>query len=167
MNALLPPDIRVLQVRRVPPDFHARRSVKVKEYRYLIWNDEVMPPFLRHFRLHIRHRLDLSAMRQAAALLSGTFDFASFTANPNREIGSTVRRVDVIEVKRRGCEIVMIARGEGFLYKMVRSLAGFLIRVGEERIPAEDTRRILQERRRTAHVETAPALGLFLWNVRY
>jgi len=141
--------------------------VKEKEYRYLIWNDEIMPPFLRKYRLHVRHNLDLSAMRQAATILSGTLDFASFTANPNREVGSTVRRVDSIEVKRRGGEITVIARGEGFLYKMVRSLVGFLLRIGEGKIPVEETHKILRARRRTAHVETAPPQGLFLWNVRY
>jgi tRNA pseudouridine38-40 synthase len=167
MNALLPPDIRVIQVRHVSQNFHARRSVKVKEYRYFIWNEEILSPFLRQYRLHVRHHLDLDAMRHAAKALSGTQDFASFTANPNRLVESTIRRVDAIDVRRRGAEVIVVARGEGFLYKMVRSLVGFLVRVGEGKIPREDAQRILLARRRTAHVETAPPQGLFLWNVRY
>jgi tRNA pseudouridine38-40 synthase len=167
LNALLPPDVRVLRVRRVPASFHARRSVREKEYRYFIWNDDVLPPFLRRYRTHITRRLDVGAMKEAAELLAGRHDFASFTANPNRPVESTIRRVTRVSVVRRGHEVIIAAVGEGFLYRMVRSLAGFLIRVGEGRMTPSDGPRILAARERTAHVETAPPQGLFLWNVRY
>ena len=167
MNALMPPDIRLLKARVVSPDFHARRSVSEKEYRYFIWNAEVMPPFLRRYRLHVTRPLDVGAMREAAALLVGRHDFASFTANPNREVASTVRAVTRLCVTKRGPQIAIVAAGEGFLYKMVRSLAGFLLKVGEGNMSASDALRILGEKTRTAHVETAPPQGLFLWNVRY
>jgi len=167
LNGLLPPDIRVLRVRRVAATFHARRSVREKEYRYFIWNEDMVPPCLRRYRTQVARPLDVPAMRKAAARLVGKHDFASFTANPNRVVESTVRRVSRVSVIRRGREIVIVATGEGFLYRMVRSLAGFLIRVGEGRMTPEDGERILAARARTAHVETAPAQGLFLWNVRY
>ena len=68
---------------------------------------------------------------------------------------------------KRGHDVVIVAAGEGFLYKMVRSLAGLLIRVGEGAVPPAEARRILYDRRRTARVPTAPPQGLFLWKVRY
>lgn len=167
LNALLPPEIRVLRAGKVPGDFHARRAATGKEYHYLIWNDEIMPPFLRRYRTHIRTPLDVRAMRAAAAALVGRHDFAAFTANPNREVASTVRLLSRLAVRRRGKEITIVAQGEGFLYKMVRSLAGLLIRVGSSAVPPTAVKAILQSRERTARVPTAPPEGLFLWRVKY
>jgi len=167
MNAVLPPDIRVLDARPVADWFHARRSVLSKEYRYFIWNDEVVPPFIRAYRTHVRGRLDAEAMAKAASSLAGRHDFAAFTANPNRFVESTVRNLTCLSVKRKGVEIVILARADGFLYKMVRSLAGFLIRVGEGAVHPEAAGRVLLSRVRTAGVPTAPPQGLFLWNVKY
>ncbi|MGI6087682.1 MAG: tRNA pseudouridine(38-40) synthase TruA [Kiritimatiellia bacterium] len=167
LNGLLPPDIRVMNAMRCSPRFHARRSATSKEYRYFIWNDAVMPPVLRHYRTHVRQPLDTTAMQAAATRLEGRHDFAAFTANPNRLVESTVRDLYRLQVRRRGAEIVIIARADGFLYKMVRSLAGFLIRVGTGAVPEQTTDAILQSRKRTAHVPTAPPQGLFLWRVYY
>lgn len=167
INAILPADIRLINVIRVAGDFHARRSAVSKEYRYFIWNDEVLPPFIRLYRTHIRIPLDVPAMLAAAAALAGRHDFASFTANPNREVKSTTRHLTMIDVRRRGKEIIIIARSEGFLYKMVRSLAGLLIRIGTGAVPASEAGRILRSRERTARVPTAPPQGLFLWRVWY
>lgn len=167
LNALLPPDIRLLSVSRVASDFHARRGAAGKEYRYMIWNGEVLPPFLRRYRTHIRQPLDVRAMRAAARLLVGRHDFAAFTANPNREVESTVRHLTKLAVRRHGREITIAARGEGFLYKMVRSLAGLLIRVGLGAVPPAAAGAILRSRERTARVPTAPPEGLILWRVKY
>lgn len=167
LNALLPPDIRVLSVRHASPDFHARKSAVAKEYRYFIWNAEVVPPFLTRYRTQVRNPLDAAAMQRAAALLAGRRDFASFTANPNRFVESTTRRLTALQVRKSGSELVIVARGEGFLYKMVRSLAGWLIRVGEGRVAVERTSEVLDSREHTARVPTAPPEGLFLWNVEY
>ena len=106
-------------------------------------------------------------MREAATLLVGRHDFASFTANPNRVVESTVRSLFALDVRKHGREIVIIARGEGFLYKMVRSLAGWLIRVGNGDVEPHSTLEVLESRLRTATVPTAPPQGLFLWKVRY
>jgi tRNA pseudouridine38-40 synthase len=167
LNALLPDDIRMLRVQAAAADFHARKHAVSKEYRYFIWNGEVLPPHLRHTRTHVRKPLNVAAMRQAAAHLVGRHDFAAFTANPNRLVQTTVRRLLVLDVRKRGHEITIVASGEGFLYKMVRSLAGWLIRVGEGGVPPSRTRDILSSRVRTARVPTAPPQGLFLWQVRY
>ena len=167
LNAVLPQDIRVLALRRAPADFHARFSPKGKEYRYFIWNNPVMPPHVRHYHHLVRKPLDIAAMRRAAALLVGKQDFVSFSANPNREISSTVRHLHGLAITRRGHEVVIRASGDGFLYKMVRSLAGFLIRVGAGDLPPESARTILDAKLRTATVPTAPPQGLFLWKVFY
>jgi len=167
LNALLPADIRVSRAVRAAPDFHARRSAVRKEYRYFIWNGEEVPPFVRLYRTRVRTPLDVRAMRAAAALLEGRHDFAAFTANPNRPVPDTVRTLESLRVSRRGPEIVIRATADGFLYKMVRGLAGLLIRVGEGAVSLAETGEILASRRRTARVETAPPQGLFLWNVTY
>jgi tRNA pseudouridine38-40 synthase len=167
LNALLPADVRILDVLTADPDFHARRSVVEKEYRYFIWNGPIMPPFYRNYKAHVRVPLNIVAMREAARYLVGRHDFAAFTANPNREVESTVREVMELRIGRKGPEVVMIVKGEGFLYRMARSFAGFLIRVGEGAVPPGTAAEILESRVRTARVPTAPACGLFLWNVKY
>ena len=131
LNALLPADIRVLRLRRVTGDFHARKSAVGKEYRYFVWNSAVMPPVHRLYKTHVYRPLDEAAMQAAADHLVGRHDFAAFASNSRRVLESSVRRVDELRIRRRGSELVLIARGEGFLYKMVRSIMGLLIRVGE------------------------------------
>jgi tRNA pseudouridine38-40 synthase len=166
-NALLDGDIRVLSLQRAKADFHARFSATGKEYRYFIWNGEVMPPFLRNVRVPVRAPLDIAAMNAAAKRLVGNHDFAAFSANPHYEREGTVRHVRELKVLRRGRDITIVARGDGFLYRMVRSLAGFLIRVGAGDLKPEAAAEILTSKVRTARVPTAAPQGLFLWRVHY
>ncbi|MBN1269661.1 MAG: tRNA pseudouridine(38-40) synthase TruA [Kiritimatiellae bacterium] len=167
LDAVLEADIRIGSLTRTKPDFHARYGARGKEYRYFIWNDAVVPPFLYRYRTRADRPLDVDAMRDAARRLQGKHDFAAFSANPQREVEGTVRDLDTLAVRRRGAEVVIIAHADGFLYKMVRSLAGFLMRVGEGAVPAEEATVILKSRLRTARVPTAPPEGLFLWRVSY
>ena len=167
LNALLPDDIRALKVMFAKPGFHARRSAIWKQYRYFVWNNEVMPPFIRRYRHHMKNRLDVDAMRLAASMLVGQNDFKAFTANPNRKVESTIRNLTELQVRRSGSEVVITAGCDGFLYKMVRSLAGFLLRVGDGELHPSETVRILNSGLRTAVVPTAPPQGLFLWHVYY
>ncbi|OGV61398.1 MAG: tRNA pseudouridine(38-40) synthase TruA [Lentisphaerae bacterium RIFOXYA12_FULL_48_11] len=167
LNAILPADIRVMKIDIVYSSFHARRSAVSKEYRYFIWNAEIVPPFLRKYRTHVRKKLDIAAMRKAAVHLRGRHDFASFTANTRKEIDGKVRNLMKLTVTKRGSEIIIAAKSEGFLYKMVRSLAGFLIRVGEGALSPDDALSILYSKLRTAKVPTAHPEGLFLWRVDY
>lgn len=167
LNACLPPAIRILAVRPVSADFHARYSATGKEYRYFIYNGPVLPPHRARYATLERRPLDLAAMRAAARQLVGRHDFAAFSANPNREIDGTVRRLRGLAVLQRGREFTIVARGDGFLYRMVRSLAGFLLRVGRGEVPPADAAAILASTVRTARVPTAPPQGLFLWRVTY
>lgn len=167
LNAILPPDIRALHARRVDASFHARRSAVSKEYRYYIWNHPVMSPCARQYRAHVAKPLDVRLMRRAAACLVGHRDFTAFAANAHRGEVCALRNLSKLSVGHKGSEIVICAASDGFLYKMVRSLAGFLIRVGEGALPPEETGAIMAARLRTARVPTAPPQGLFLWHVRY
>lgn len=167
LNALLPADVRVMRLSRAAQDFHARRHAVRKEYRYFIWNSEILDPCSRLYATHVRRRLDIAAMRAAAEVLVGQHDFAAFTANPNRVVESTVRRVDYIRIRKTGASIVVAVASEGFLYKMVRSICGLLIRVGDGAVSLDEVGEILASRVRTARVPTAPPEGLFLWRVWY
>jgi tRNA pseudouridine38-40 synthase len=167
LNALLPADIRVMRIANVKSDFHARKHAVSKIYCYFIWNDSVLPPLERFTHLQVRHPLDVEAMREAAAMLIGRHDFAAFTANPKDFVESTVRTLISLDIRARGKEIAIVARGEGFLYKMVRSLAGWLIRVGKGEVKPEDTKEILESKLRTSEVPTARPHGLILWSVKY
>lgn len=167
LNARLPEDVRVERITATRADFDARFSATGKEYRYFIWNNPVPTPDTRRYTAHVRLPLDVRAMNKAAQLLEGRHDFAAFCANPGYEREGTVRRIDRLRVTKRGAQVVIAVRGEGFLYRMVRSLAGHLIRVGLGEVPPEETAAILESKTRTAHVPTAPARGLFLWKVYY
>lgn len=167
LNTELPPDIRVFRATKAKQNFHARRDATAKEYRYCIWDGPVMPPELRLYRTFAARPLNTDAMRQAASLLVGKHDFAAFAANPNREVASTIRTLLLLDVRRRGHDVTIRARADGFLYRMVRSLTGFLIRVGEGALRPEAGPALLAARKRTAVAPTAPPQGLFLWRVWY
>ena len=168
LNSQLGLDIRIMNMESVAADFNARYDAVSKEYRYFIWNGPAVPPELRLYRLHERRKLNVRAMRTTAAQLVGTHDFAAFTANPHREISGTVKTVRSITIHRtRDGDITLAVVGEGFLYKMVRSLAGFLLRVGVGELQPADAQRFLTAGARTNKVPTARPLGLFLWRVDY
>jgi tRNA pseudouridine38-40 synthase len=167
LNGALPPDVRALKAEQAPEDFHARYSAKLKTYRYRIFTGEVLSPFDRRWALHWPRPLDVAAMRRAARVLAGRHDFAAFSANPQREQESTVRTLKRLAVTRRGDWLTVTATADGFLYKMVRSLVGALLKVGAGKLPAADIKGILASRKRTALVETAPPQGLCLVRVCY
>ncbi len=167
MNGGLPPEIQVLDADHADAAFDARRGALGKEYRYRIWNAEVLPPDLRLYTAHVRRPLCRGALRAAAAEFVGTHDFAAFSANPHREVASTVRRIWRLDLAEDGPLVELQVEGDGFLYKMVRSIAGFLIAVGSGKEPPSAVREVMASRVRTARVESAPPQGLFLWRVRY
>lgn len=165
--AYLPEDIRVEQIEETGQAFHARFSSIGKQYRFRIWNDRVMRAYLRKYRAHVPCPLDLDAMRQAAGDLVGTHDFTAYSSNPKRPVESNVRTLHKLDIEGDGPEVLITAEGSGFLYKMVRSLAGFLIQVGRGEEPASEAAVILESKVRTARVPTAHPQGLYLWEVYY
>ncbi len=168
MNSRLPESVRLLRAAYAPESFDARLSAIAKEYRYQLYQADILPPHLVPFWTFCHRPLDLAAMQKAAAAFVGRHDFVSFAANPNRELESTVRRIYSFEVRKAGPRYTFIVRGNGFLYKQVRSMVGFLIAVGKGNEPPSAVRELLQAKTpRTARVETAPARGLSLWKVFY
>ncbi len=168
MNSRLPESVRILKAAYAKEDFDARLSATGKEYRYQLYQADIMPPKLVPFWTFCHRPLDLEAMRDAAMRFVGRHDFVSFAANPNRELESTVRNIFSFEVRKSGPRYVFIVRGDGFLYKQVRSMVGFLVSVGKGNERPEAVTELLEAKApRTARVETAAARGLSLHKVFY
>jgi len=164
LNANLPEAIRVLRVQEVGSKFHARFSAKRKEYRYQLDCSEVADPFLRRYAWHHPRALNIAAMRRAARLLKGRHDFTALAAHSDR---SPVRTISKLTLTATGNLLTVAVAADGFLYKMVRSIVGVLVKVGEGKLTPEQVAGLLKSKQRTPLVETAPAHGLFLWRVWY
>ncbi|HXG10031.1 MAG TPA: tRNA pseudouridine(38-40) synthase TruA [Gemmataceae bacterium] len=166
INAHLPPDIVVRHADDVPQAFDANRDALRKLYRYVIHDGPVPDPFLRRYCCHSKHRLDAAAMRRAAEPLKGRHDFHSFETDwPNRM--SSVRTITHLTVNRVGDWLWIDVEADGFLYNMVRAIAGTLMNVGRGYWPEERVAEILRAEDRTQAGPTAPAQGLFLMRVTY
>ncbi len=162
----LPASIQVRSIREATGGFHARFSARGKIYSYNLCLGDA-DPFIRPEVWSIFRPLDLSAMEEAAAFLRGRHDFRAFSATRGAGDEDTVRDLRRLELRRRGRRVRIVAEADGFLYKMVRSLVGALVSVGEGKLAPEQVRVILASRHRTAAVQTAPPQGLFLEKVLY
>ncbi len=167
LNALLPEDIRVLRIQKVSEKFHARFSARRKLYRYRIYHAPVADPLRRQQVWFVHKSLDIAAMRAAARAFVGKQDFSSVAVNPGYERTTMVRHVRRCVVLRRGDEIHIEMEADGFLYKMVRSIAGTLVEVGTGKRTAESVRGMLKAKQRQQGGVVAPAHGLCLVRVRY
>jgi tRNA pseudouridine38-40 synthase len=176
LNANLPEDVPVVRVQEVDAKFHARFSAKRKEYRYQIDCGAVADPFLRRYAWHHPRPLAITAMRRAARLLKGRRDFTALSAKPSprdaegrgrQSERSPVRTISKLAITKRGNLLTIAVAADGFLYKMVRSIVGVLVKVGEGKMTAAELEAVVASRKRTPLVETAPARGLFLWRVWY
>lgn len=169
LNSHLPPDIRVLRAQLVPEDFHARYSAHTKTYRYRIRNCAVDSPFEARYMYRLPRRLDDAAMNAAAAHFVGTHDFLALCAAGSSAAahGDTVRTVTACSVARRGDEVDISVTADGYLYNMVRILAGTLCEVGAGRLAPGAIPAILASRDRKNAGPTLPAKGLFLEKVEY
>jgi tRNA pseudouridine38-40 synthase len=166
INAHLPGDVVVRDAADVPQAFDANRDARRKLYRYVIHDGPVPDPFRRRYCHHTRRRLDADAMRRAAEPLRGRHDFHSFETDwPNRM--SSVRTVTHLSVNRSGDWIWLDVEADGFLYNMVRAIAGTLLNVGRGYWPEAQVAAILQAEDRRQAGPTAPAKGLFLMRVTY
>jgi tRNA pseudouridine38-40 synthase len=166
LNAHLPPDVVVREAAEMPQAFDANHDAKRKLYRYVIHDGPVPDLFLRRYYCQSRHPLDAAAMRRAALPLQGRHDFHSFETDwPNRM--SSVRTVTHLSVNRFGDWIWIDVEADGFLYNMVRAIAGTLMNVGRGYWPEERVAEILNAADRVQAGPTAPAQGLFLVRVSY
>ncbi len=171
INERLPEDIVIVDSCEVPPDWHPRYQKGIrKTYEYHIWNAPVPSPLLRRYSTFISYPLNVDRMREGAAFLVGEHDFASF-CNIHTDVKNTVRRIDELSIRTRedphGREIVLRVTGSGFLYRMVRIIAGTLIRVGSGAWEPDRVREILEAKVRTQAGITAPPEGLVLVEIKY
>jgi tRNA pseudouridine38-40 synthase len=176
LNRALPSSIRVLNAETVSPDFHARHDATGKTYEYRIFRGEICPPWVSRYVYALHWPLDIAAMREAAGLVEGEHDFASFAASDpdlaqrlsKESPCSTVRTIfSSAWEDREGDMLIYRVHGTGFLHHMVRNLVGTFLDAGRGHIQPGHVKTILEARSRAAAGATAPARGLFLVSVDY
>lgn len=166
LNQRLPEDIRIQNSCEVPLDFHPRYQKTVKTYEYHILNREFPLPAYR-LNAHFTYRpLDIARMQAAARYLEGEHDFQSFCA-AGAQVKTTVRTIYELTVEKEGDLIVIRITGNGFLYNMVRIIAGTLMKVGMGEWEPERMTEILEGRDRKLAGPTAPAKGLTLMEIHF
>ncbi len=161
LNQRLPEDIRIQRSEEVASDWHPRHCDSRKTYEYHIYCSEFPMPVKRLYSFFTYHSLNVGKMQEAAALLEGEHDFKSF-CQTGAQVESTVRTIYSLSVEESGEDIAIRVCGSGFLYNMVRIIAGTLLEVGEGKREPEDILEILDARDRRAAGPTAPAHGLTL-----
>lgn len=166
LNSLLPSDISVKACKEVSPDFHARYSAKGKTYKYRILNSSIKDPFLSRYYWQIERKLDVDKMNEFCSALVGTHDFYAFSSS-GRTVEDTVRTITECFVERDGDEVVLTVSANGFLYNMVRIIAGTAVEVSDGRINPQNTSLILSSKNRDMAGITAPPNALMLWKVHY
>jgi tRNA pseudouridine38-40 synthase len=169
LNAVLPPDVRVLGVDEMPADFHARFSALGKVYEYRIVNAPLVSPFVQRYAWHVMPPLDLDAMREGSEMLIGAHDFAAFQGSGSavQTTGRVVRDIEWEEGGGYDLPLVMRIRGDGFLRHMVRNIVGTLVEVGLGRWTPARVAAIRASLDRSEAGPTAPPQGLFLVRVLY
>ena len=166
MNKLLPLDISILSIKRVPDDFHARFSAKGKTYIYKIRNDKIKYPFAYDMEYTLGQKLDLDKMREAAQVFVGEHNFQNFTSKEEDEQKFT-RNIGDISIKTEKNNIEISLTGNGFMRYMVRMIVGSLIQVGLGKMTAKDLQVALENPVRKPSSHKAPAYALYLKEVIY
>ena len=161
-----PRELAVFDCKRVREDFNARFDCRKKEYEYVIYNEKIMSPFLYRYAYHYRFFLDEELLNRASKEFIGTYDFSAFCAS-GAQVVSKVRTVYDASVRREGEKVIFKVSGDGFLYNMVRIMAGTLIGVNEKKIACENIKSIIEEKDRTRAGATLPPQGLYLNRVFY
>lgn len=166
LNAHLPDDIVCLGAEIVSADFRANQSAKRKTYLYRILTSEYNNAFLRNYAWHYKYGLDVDKMRYAAKAFLGEHDFIGF-ASSGFTVKTTVRTIYSLDIREDGDIIEIEICGNGFLYNMVRIIAGTLVEMGNGRIDYRSAPEIIESRDRDRAGITAPPQGLFLKEVFY
>lgn len=167
LNSQLPGDIRVMAVEEVREDFHARYDVEWKTYRYKWTLEDIPLPFERRMLSHIPGKKpDIDRMRKAAEALIGEHDFRSFSA-ANTSIQDFVRTIYDVRIERYGQQLHLVITGNGFLYNMVRIIAGTLWEIGTGKFSPDAMPEIIAAKDRSQAGRTAPPQGLYLEKVGY
>lgn len=165
LNALLPPDIRVAEAAKADPSFHPTLDAREKEYRYEVSLGSVYLPQNRLYAWHYPYPIDRKAMEEAARLLERSGDFSAFTTIRPKNPFCALRSVSFLWEGEDFLRIVL--RGDRFLYRMARALAGTLLYVGSGKLSIQAVEPLFLEKKRAEAGMTAPAHGLFLQEVRF
>lgn len=168
LNARLPEDIRITRSDEVPNDWHPRKRKAGKIYEYRICTSEILPPTKRLYCHHVYRTLNVEAMAEGARYLKGEHDFKSF-CQEGAQVLTTVREITGISIRQitDEAELIIVVKGNGFLYNMVRIIVGTLLEVGFGRLRPEDVKTILEQKDRSAAGPTAPAKGLLLKEITF
>lgn len=164
INSCLPDDVRVSDCEIVPDDFNARFSTKQKTYLYRINTSKIPDVFNIKYSWHVTFDLDFDKMCIESKKLVGTHDFVSFMASGS-DVINTERTVTDLKLSREGDFINMYITADGYLYNMVRIIAGTLVCVGMGKI--DDISEVISAKDRAKAGKTAPAQGLFLYDIEY
>ncbi len=165
LNGVLPREISIQAIDEMPLDFHPTLDNSGKEYRYFLCNRAVQSPIHRRYSWHQHQPLDCQAMEKAAEQLLGTRDFAALSNESTDDSVRTVKKLSIVPMEDRRYRIEIL--GDNFLYKMARNLTGMLVAAGLGKLIPSDIPSILTTRDRKRAPVTAPAHGLFLWEVFY
>jgi tRNA pseudouridine38-40 synthase len=167
LNALLPNDIRIMNVEPVADDFHARYSAKGKVYHYHLHLDPVADPFTKLYRHQVFGKFDLQRLKEGILPFLGTHDFTSF-ANVKEEVQTdTIRTIQRIDIVKQPGGVRLEFEGDGFLYKMVRNITGTLLAIAAGKIEPEEVVKIFEAKDRRRASFAAPPNALFLEEVKY
>lgn len=166
INSKLPCDIVILDAEDVPDDFHSRYSCTGKRYSYTILNRKIPSAILRNYTAHCSYKLDFELMKKAEKFFIGTHDFSAFRSTGS-SVKTSIRTVSYLNLEKKGDIIRFEIEADGFLYNMVRIIAGTLIEVGMEKIDPYDIPAIIESKDRSRAGKTAPASGLCLEKVYY
>lgn len=168
LNTLLPDDISVVESFEVPGGFHPRKTETIKTYEYTILNTKFPVPARRNYSWHVKQELDIDKMRAAAALLIGPHDFKGF-CSAKTQVENTVRIIYSVSVVKEEDEIKIRVKGNGFLYNMVRIIAGTLAAAGGHgrRVTTGDIENALRTGDRSLVGKTAPPQGLCLVEIEF
>lgn len=178
LNSLLPKDIAAVKIEEVRADFHSRFCTKTKVYRYAILNRPYRSAFSRNNSYFYSYPLNLKLMQREAGVLLGKHDFKAFCASGSN-VKDTIRTIKKIVIKKnvqcsefrvqgfQGGLITIDIEADGFLYNMVRNIAGTLIEIGRGKFPEGSIKRVLHSKNRKLAGPTAPACGLTLLKVKY
>ncbi len=166
LNQRLPEDIKVQSSKEVDDDFHPRKVKAIKTYEYKVLNKKHEIPTLRLYTHFVYHKLDIKKMRKASKYLIGEHDFISFSS-ARGQAKTTIRNVTEIKISKKDDVISIKVSGYGFLYNMVRIIAGTLLKVGMGIYPPEHVKKIIESKDRKMSAPKAPAKGLTLLNISY
>lgn len=166
LNAVLPSDVKVVKSQRVSENLNARYSAKKKTYKYSLYVSDFENPIYSRYKTLIKKMPDVVLMKECAKVIEGTHDFKRFVASGS-SVKDTVRTVYSVKVVKKGNFLDVYVTGNGFLYNMVRIIAGAIVAVGEGKLSVLDVKKVVDGEARPTAIKTMPSKGLLLYSVIY